>query len=439
MTPSVLLVDDEPAIRFSYLRYLTKSGFAVIEVSSLGEARKATAAQRFDAVLLDLNLPDGNGLDWISELRELQPDIPIVVITGVGDIPSAVEAMRRGADHFLTKPVNMTDLEVFLRKSLELGSLRRRSFAQRRLSRSAEPFFGDDPVMQQTLSFLRLAAENDSVVFLHGETGTGKGIYARWIHSQSSRSALPFVEVNCSSLRGELLSSELFGHVRGAFTSAVETRQGLLDVADGGTLFLDEIGDMDPSVQAPFLKVLEEKRYRRLGEVQERRSDFRLICATNRNLLFEAQEGRFRKDLYFRINVLPIEVPPLRTRPQDLPGLVRYLFTVLGARHVEISADSMEKLKGYPWPGNVRELRNVLERALLLARGAGQLQLQHFPGLDADPLLVPQTSGNHPPHGENEDILRETLNRFQGDKEKAARALGISRATLYRRLKSLGH
>jgi DNA-binding NtrC family response regulator len=432
MTPSLLLVDDEPAIRFSYVKYLSRAGFSVQDVATLSEARKAATSQRFDALLLDLNLPDGNGMDWISEVRELQPDIAIVVITGVGDIPSAVEAMRRGADHYLVKPVNMGDLEVFLLKCLELGTLRRRSLANRRLTKAADPFFGENASFVEVRSLIQLASENESAVLLQGETGTGKGVFARWIHAKSSRSSMPFVEVNCSSLRGELLSSELFGHAKGAFTSAVEPRQGLLDVADGGTLFLDEIGDMDPGIQSQFLKVIEEKRYRRLGEVQERRSDFRLICATNRDLPKEVQQGTFRRDLFFRINLLPIEIPPLRSHLEDLPALITYILQTLAAGHVRVSEDAIRILQEYLWPGNIREVRNVLERGLLLSRRSEELTPGHFPGLGNSQKLL--NSEIVEKNTEDMDVLR-VLNRFHGDREKAAQELGISRATLYRKLK----
>lgn len=433
MTPSILLVDDEPALRYGFTKYLTKAGFHVQEATTLAEARRAVLGERLDAVLLDMNLPDGNGLDWIRELREQHPEVPIVVISGVGDIPMAVEAMRRGADHFLTKPVNMSDLEVFLQKSLELGSLRRRNLAHRRLSHTQDVFLGESPAIKETINHLKLAANNDSTVLLHGETGTGKGVFARWIYQHGQRASMPFVEVNCSALRGDLLSNELFGHVRGAFTTAVETRQGLLDVADGGTLFLDEIGDMELSVQSQFLKVLEERRYRRLGDVQERRSEFRLICATNRDLLEETQNGRFRKDLYFRINVIPIDVPPLRTRLEDLPGLIKNILAALARPNMDVSPKAIETLSEYSWPGNIRELRNVVERGLMLAAGESSLTPRHFPGLDAH-RLVANKSGD-PERSAETDRIRDVLRGVDGDTKKAAELLGISRATLYRRLK----
>ncbi|HEY7598489.1 MAG TPA: sigma 54-interacting transcriptional regulator, partial [Candidatus Limnocylindrales bacterium] len=294
MKPSILILDDEAAVRTSFALYLAKKGFAVTEAGSLAEARQAMMAQSVDGLLLDVRLPDGSGLDWIREVREAQPGTAIVVMTGIGDIPMAVQAMREGADHFVTKPVNMTDLEVFLRKSLELGGLRRGSRAVRRLAKKAAPFFGDCPAASALSEQARLALQHDAPVLLQGETGTGKGVLARWIHEHGSRDGMPFVEVSCAGLPRDLLASELFGHARGAFTSAVTDKDGLLDVADGGTLFLDEIGELDGPLQSQFLTVLEEKRYRRLGEVRERRSEFRLICATSRVLTDEVASGRFR-------------------------------------------------------------------------------------------------------------------------------------------------
>ena len=436
MSRSILLVDDDPGIQLSFTKFLTRSGYSAHTASTLGEARAMFSKQRFDAVLLDMNLPDGNGMDLISEFREHSPGVALVVITALGDVPMAVEAMRRGADNFLTKPVHLDDLEVFLRKSLEVGMLRRESMARRRTQSVPDAYFGESAAIRSAMSLLATAAESASPVLLLGETGTGKGIFARWIHQHSRLAEMPFVDVNCSSLRGELLSSELFGHARGSFTSAVENRPGLLDIADGGTLFLDEIGDMDLSLQSQFLKVLEEKRYRRLGEVQDRSSDFRLICASNRNLLEETREGRFRQDLYFRINVFPIEIPPLRSRKEDLPGLIRHLLSLIGAPDVEISPDAMQALLQYNWPGNVREMRNVLERGLLLSRKAN-LERNHFSGLDASGLLKSTHADLREKTLPDFERAQEALRRTGGDKNKAAELLGVSRATFYRMIKRL--
>jgi DNA-binding NtrC family response regulator len=265
---------------------------------------------------------------------------------------------------------------------------------------------------------------------LEGETGSGKGVLARWIHERSSRQSMPFVELSCAGLRGELLSSELFGHTRGAFTSAVADRQGLIEVADGGTLFLDEIGELDPSVQPQFLKVLEEKRYRRLGDVRERRSEFRLICASNRDLDAEIEAGRFRADLHFRINVFPVSLPPLRERHEDIPALVAHILARLGAHNAVLTPAAMKRLKEHSWPGNVRELKNAIERALLVARGAS-LEPEHFTWLEGV-SLEPQAAT---PESSEADRIRQALDAHDGRVEEAAKALGMSRATLYRRLK----
>lgn len=434
MNPKILLIEDEEGSRFGFMRYLSRAGYAVQEASCLSEARQAVLSQRFDAVLLDLKLPDGNGLDWITELRENYRDVPVIVTTAYGDIPVAVEAMRRGADNFLTKPVNMEDLEVFLRKSLELGTLRRRYLADQRLERKDRIYFGDSDAMKKVMNIASLAAKNDAPVLLLGETGVGKGVLAKWLHENGFRSSDPFIEVNCSNLKGELLASELFGHAKGAFTTAVQDKQGLIEVADGGTLFLDEISDMDFGVQAQFLKVIEDRQYRRLGEVKVRRSEFRLICATNRDILDETQKGGFRKDLYFRINVLSILIPSLRERPEDIPGLVNGILTNLGVSGRAVSPRVMELLQEYTWPGNIRELRNVLERAVLLSRGQ-PLAPEHFSGLDLSHLLVDQKRNLKDLDDIECDHIQAVMKRFGDDTKKTAEALNISRATLYRKMK----
>lgn len=438
MKPKLLIVDDESAIRFGFSRYLSKAGYDVYEASCLAEARDAIIFQRFDAILLDLNLPDGNGLDWIIELRKSQPDVALVIITGYGDIPVAVEAIRRGADNFLTKPVNMADLETFLRKSLELGNLRRKHFTFQRLSKKSEPYFGESEKIKKVVELAMLASKSDTPIVLLGETGTGKGFLARYIHENSQRHNSTYVELNCSSLRGELLASELFGHIKGAFTTAIQDKQGLIEVADGGTLFLDEISDMDIAVQAQFLKVIEEKQYRRLGEVKVRKSDFRLICASNRDLSEEMRQGRFRKDLFYRINVFPINIPPLRERTEDIPGLVYHLLGIIGYTKNNISEEVMKMLQEYPWPGNIRELKNVLERAVLLS-GGEPLSIEHFPGLDFSvheiETIKSDVIGNLQELEESQ--IKAALQKYDGDTLKASKALGISRSTLYRKLKKI--
>ena len=436
MKPSILVVDDEPATLFGFSRYLSGAGYAVKEASCLSDAGGAIGSQRFDAIILDLNLPDGNGLEWISKIRESYPETAVVVITGSADIPLAVDAMRRGADNFLTKPVSMVDLDVFLRKSLELSGLRRKDLARQRLTREFRPFFGESKGMKMVMDLASVAAESDSSVLLQGDTGAGKGVLAKWIHEHGLSSSGQYVEVNCSSIKGDLLSSELFGHVRGAFTSAVQDKQGLIEVADGGTLFLDEIADMDPAVQAQFLKVIEERHYRRLGDVGMRKSNFRLIAATNRDLRREVDAGRFRSDLFFRINIFPISIPPLKERIGDIPGLARHLLSFLGSPESDISDEVMSLLQSYSWPGNVRELKNVLERALLLARG-GPLSPAHFPGLDSGGWNPAPGEGFRDMEELEREYVRDVIDRSGGDIKKAAEMMHISRATFYRKIKKL--
>jgi DNA-binding NtrC family response regulator len=433
MKPTILVLDDEEDVRFAIQDFLSQKGFGIEVAATLAEARKALSTRRYDAALVDLQLPDGNGQDLITEARAAYPDMGIIVVSGRQDVPNVVEAMRRGADNFLTKPIRMADLDVFIHKTLELGAMRRGHMAKERLTKKEDPFFGRSPAAIEVLRLASIAARNEAAILIQGETGTGKGVLAQWLHDHGPRCAMPFVEVNCSSLKGDMLASELFGHVKGAFTSAVQDRQGLIDLADCGTLFLDEIGEMDMGVQAQFLKVIEEKRYRRMGEDKLRESDFRLICASSRDLEKEAKQGQFRQDLFFRINVFPILLPPLKDIPDDIPGLANHLLALFGFPDSEISTEVLDLLKTYSWPGNIRELRNLLERALLLADNA-PLAPVHFPGLLQAARLQD--------HAESWDLKKhmqafvaKALDQFDGNKRKTAEALGITPRTLYRWLK----
>lgn len=438
MKPSVLLIEDNEGTRFGFSRYFGKEGFEVGEAADLATATAILAARPFDAIVLDINLPDGNGLDFIESVRGQDPCIPIIVITGSGDIPLAVEAMQRGADNFLSKPVDNEALGAYLRKTLEVGFLKRRLSAQKRLTKGDGIFFGRNPAMQEIAHLARAAASGSTPILITGETGTGKGMLANWIHRQSSRSSHDFVELNCSSLRGEMLAREIFGNARGAFTSADQDRKGLLDVADRGTLFLDEIGDMSLEIQAQFLKVLEEKTYRRLGDVKLYRSDFRLICATHREIEALVREGTFRQDLMYRINLMIIHLPPLRERLDDLPSLVSYLLHILGASVQILDDEVMQLLMAYSWPGNIRELKNVLERAFLLAPRGTMPGRAHFSCLEE--CRSPRAAqGPHTPtmHEFQQIHIKQIVELMNGDLVQAAKSLNISRATLYRRLKQI--
>ena len=436
MKPHVLLIEDNDATRFGFVRYFSKEGYEIFEAANLAEGAAALAARRFDIMVLDINLPDGSGIDFIDTARAGDPCIPIIVITGQGDIPLAVEAMQRGADNFLTKPVDNAALALFMRKTLEIGVLKQQQASRKRMEKKDVFFIGENRSMRDIHDLALAAAASDIPVLITGETGTGKGMLAKWIHQQGSRSANECVEVNCSGLRGEMLSREIFGNARGAFTSADQDRKGLLDIADRGTLFLDEIGDMGIDVQAQFLKVLEDKSYRRLGDVKLLRSNFRLICATHHNLDLLVSSGQFRRDLMYRINMMAIHLPPLRERMNDLPALVDYLLRSLGSTAAVLTDDIMEILHGYHWPGNIRELKNVLERALLLTPHGSTVRQAHFSSLTNKRLYQPESKQLTVQEVE-EAHIRAVLEQTGGDINKTAEKLNLSRATLYRRIKQL--
>lgn len=438
-SPKLLLVEDDEAALFGYTKYLSKSGYATKSATCLKEAKQHVESEFFDAVLLDLKLPDGNGIDWITELRSNFENMAIIVITGNSDIPTAVKAIQFGADNFLTKPVNMDDLDISLRKSLEIEELRKRNSAYQRLTiKKSEAYFGTSEVIQKTIELSTVAASNNTVVLINGETGTGKGVLARWIHDHSLRKSETFVELNCSTLKGELLRTELFGHAKGAFTSAVKDRLGLIEAADGGILFLDEIGDMDLEVQAQLLKTLEEKTYRRIGENKLRTSDFRLICATNHDLAGATKNGKFRSDLYYRICVFPILLPPLRERKDDIPGLIENILKSFSYQHLPLTDELTDKLSKYPWPGNIRELRNMLERALLLAQGT-MLKISNFPGLEIMPIQPPDSVTTWDLDEMEESHIIKALKYFDNDKYRTCKELGISLSSLYRKLEKIKH
>ena len=346
-----LIVEDDPATSKTYSHSLTRQGYQTLSATTLASAREISAAETFDAVLLDLELPDGTSIDLIQNLRATHPNVVIIVITGSADIPTAVSAMKLGADNFLCKPVNMEDLMVLLAKNLESAQLRRRSDVQKLLhEREQGPIFGASAPIKSILELSEIAAHETAIVMLDGETGTGKGVLARWIHDHSSRASEPFVELNCSMLKGDLLRSELFGHSKGAFTSAIGERPGLIESADQGTLFLDEIGEMSLEVQSQILKVLEDRSFRRIGENRVRTSDFRLICATNKDLLASVEQGTFRRDLYYRINVFPIHIPALRERTEDIPLLAKHLLENIGYS-LPLSQEVLALLVTLRWDG----------------------------------------------------------------------------------------
>ena len=433
--PRLLVVDDAAETRELLDRHLSSQGYSVLTAVDVAQALGILGSTKIDLVITDLKLPGVSGLDLVRHVRDNLRETEIMMITGYPSIESAVAAVKSGAQEYLTKPFTKEELLVAVRRAIERINLRAADIGQKDIVPGFPmELVGESEALRKLVQTVTRAAASTTPVLITGEYGTGKALVARLIHRFGPRAQAPFVEVNCSNLRGDLLASELFGHARGAFTTAVQDKQGLIEVADGGTLFLDEISDMDIGVQAQFLKVIEEKQYRRVGEVKVRRSEFRLICATNRDLLEETHHGRFRKDLYFRINVLPIVIPSLRERQEDLPGLVLHLLRNLGAPNVKISSEAMQLLKAYPWPGNIRELRNVLERGLLLSYGQS-LTLEHFSSLESQSVFMSHDKDMNNLENIEEAHIREAVRRFSGDTRKAAESLGISRATLYRKLK----
>jgi DNA-binding NtrC family response regulator len=433
---TILMVDDEPAVRFGVSKYLESEGFSVAEAACLAEAREAMSKRSFGALLLDVKLPDGTGIDFLKEIRAQDSTIPIVVITGHGSISMAVEAMRLGADHFLTKPVDLRELDVLLTKSIQIGSLRRENRALKERPVVMAPYFGESAALERIGPYLAAALRHRSPLLLRGETGTGKGLVAKYIHDRGPDPGEPFVELNCAALKGELLESELFGHARGAFTGAVDAKEAQGPPA----LFLTKSGDMDVAVQAKFLKVLEEKRFRPLGRVEERVSDFRLISATHQDLEKLILAGQFRQDLLYRINTLTIQMPPLRDRLDELPGLVEHLlkFITRGRGKVAVDENILDLFRAYGWPGNLRELHNVLERAYILSDGSA-LHVGYFASLGPPlPQELPSREDHLDLDSAEKSHIAKVLLRVKGNIPEAAQLLGVSRATLYRKITQHG-
>jgi len=439
----VLIVDDDPAVRFGLKDFLETRGYRVDEADSAKGAEQAFRENRPDVVLSDYRLPDGDALTLLPRLRAISEEVPVIVLTGHGSVELAVQAMKEGAEHFLTKPVTLPALEVVIARSLANQRNRRQQLArqERQGRQQFDPFAGTSRPIRELAEQARRVAAAERPVYLQGETGAGKGVIAAWLHANGPRADEAFVDLNCAGLPRELLESELFGHERGSFTGAVQSKIGLLDLAHRGTLFLDEIGDLEPQLQPKLLKVLEDHRFRRVGDVRDRQVDLRLIAATNQDLAQRVATGHFRGDLYFRITTLPLVVPPLRDRVEDLPLLARQLLdrltAELGRPAITLSSGALEALAAYRWPGNIRELRNVLERAALLTDRSALTR----DDLRFDLPGAPAPTRVRPPEG---DVTLKTMERQQiemvlreekGKVELAARRLGIPRSSLYQKLK----
>lgn len=442
----ILVVDDDPDVLAGLAALLTHTGWEVDSATSGREALRKFEEQSPDLVLLDVMLPDLSGLEILDQIKSQSESTAVVMMSGAGTVDLAVNAMKMGAETFVSKPCDFDSLEIVLEQSARQIETRRELAALRRTTAPKRlAFAGVSESARAIEDVVARVANAPSPVLLTGESGTGKGVVARMIHERSDRARSPFVDLNCAGLSRELLESELFGHEKGAFTDAKLAKPGLFEIAGSGTVFLDEIGEMEPAVQARLLKAIEEKRFRRVGGIREMKADFRLIAATNRDLEAEVAAQRFRRDLFYRLNVITVHLPPLRQRPEDIPILaeqiLRDLESELGERReVRISDRAMARLRSYPWIGNVRELRNVLERALLVRKGA------EIRGDDL--LLVPETSAPgetlsapaseweiRPLEAVVEEYVRCAVEATDGNIRSAARRLGLSPSTVYARLR----
>jgi DNA-binding NtrC family response regulator len=418
----------------------------VTEGDSLQAARQKFSSTNFDAVIVDFSLPDGDGLELLEHCKNSNPDVPVIVLTGRGSIELAVRAIKEGAEQFLTKPVELPALHTLLQRAVENRRIRQQSAVNKsKASRERlNPFLGQSGAIRRLQELAQRVVGSESPILIQGETGSGKGVLARWIHENSPRADEVFMDLNCAGLEREFLETELFGHERGAFTGAVHAKSGLLEVADRGTVFLDEIGDIDLMVQPKLLKVLETKQFRRLGDVHDRTVDIRLISATHRDLKELVRQRSFREDLYFRITIIPMRIPPLRERVEDIPLLAEDILARIAAERgcdaIRLDAGAIALLRQYPWPGNIREMRNVLERAAQIAQHSTlsprDLELQY---------AMPVSQGGNG-HGRLDTTLtlREVeirhieavLEAEDGSIDRAARRLGISRSSLYSKVKS---
>ncbi len=453
----ILIVDDEPAVRRLLQSILEDPRREIEEANGVGQARKVLASGEVDVVVTDQQMPDGTGLDVLTAARECDPTIPVVFLTGVGTIQLAVDAMKAGAFDFLTKPFQADQVLAVVDRAAERARLLRENESLkgqvRRLSPTGQ-LVGPSAIMNELRRLIVRIARTDATVLVVGETGTGKELVARAIHESSSRADKLFLPVNCAGFSETLLESELFGHERGSFTGADRMRPGVFEAADGGTLFLDEAGEMSLGLQAKLLRVLVTGEVVRVGSAKPRHVDVRIVVATHRDLLQRVRDGQFREDLYYRLAVVPLQVPPLRERRKDLPALSEQLLghiaRELKARPVRLSPAALEKLSGYAFPGNVRELRNILERAAILSPSE-QIEADDLPISGASPLRsdgnpfenwigsLPESFDLRALEDEVERaVVRKALAASGGVAAQAARKLGLSRSDLAYKLKRLG-
>lgn len=442
----ILVLDDEVKLRTLLSRILKSEGFEVYEAEDCRTGLQKIEHQEIDVVLCDVKLPDGNGVDLIQKIKAINPQIEIILLTAFGNVADGVQAMKNGAFDYIVKGDDNDKIIPLLHRAIEKNQLQKRiKDLEKKISLrySLESIIGTTKPIQNAIEMARKVATLDTSVLLMGETGTGKEVFAQAIHQESHRSGQNFVALNCSTFSKEILESELFGHKQGAFTGALKDKKGLIEEANKGTLFLDEIGEMPIELQAKLLRVLETSEYIKLGDTKTLKSNFRLIAATNKDLKVESEEKRFRSDLYYRLNIFQIQLPPLRERIKDIEPLSRYFvnqFSIkANKKTLNLGKDFLLQLEHYPWPGNIRELKNVIERAVILSEGEElSTDLLPFEISNCTSLLKHGTSNKSLSAFSLGSIqklhIQKVLNYTQGNKAEAARLLEIGLATLYRKL-----
>jgi two-component system nitrogen regulation response regulator NtrX len=446
--PTILVVDDEPGVRTSLSGVLRDEGYSVEAVSSGEACLDRVARGPVDLIVLDVWLPGMDGLATLARLKERQVDAQVVLISGHGNIESAVRAIKMGAFDFVEKPLSLEKTVLVVRNALNQRILEAENRALRARVDRHLTMIGESYAMRQLREQVAMAAPTNGRVLVYGENGTGKELVARTIHSLSRRRTATFVEINCAAIPEELIESELFGHVRGAFTGAVADRRGKFEVADGGTIFLDEIGDMSLKTQAKVLRVLQEQTMEAVGGTARIKVDARVVAATNKDLQSEIRAGRFREDLYFRLNVIPIFVPALRDRQDDIPLLADHFMAEFareyGRRQKRFDAGARSVVQYYPWPGNVRELRNVIERLMIMVPGdeISAADLGFLDSAGASRVATPETADRRTLHEARDqferDLILRTLAEQQGNMSRTADVLGVERSNLYRKMKAFG-
>jgi DNA-binding NtrC family response regulator len=444
MSKGMLIVEDEETLRESIKRIFMKEGFTVDAVDSAEKGFALLETSAYDVIISDIILPGIDGIEMLTSVREQSPDQIFIIVTAYASLDTAVKALRAGAYDYIMKPIIHEEIKQVVRNALKLKNLQTENILlKREIGKDCDfsSIIGGSRALQGIINEVKKIANTKSNVLLLGETGTGKELFARVIHHNSSRRDMPFVPINCSAIPETLLETELFGHVRGAFTGAIATKKGLLGEADGGTVFLDEIGDMSLSLQAKLLRVLEDQMIRPVGSTKAATVDIRLITATNKDLKAQVRSGLFREDLYYRINVISIQISPLRNRKEDVALLVDHFIAKysheMGKQVQDVSPDALSLMMNYPWPGNVRELQNVIERAILISDGTA-IGIEHLPeGMSAD---VPFQLHSFEKQLSIEDYTKAFIKRHQGEynEKQISEMLGITRKSLWEKRKKWG-